>query len=129
VTGARCVMSDSPMALIELDVLDRDLRHGCPNWIDVTGQAFRLGLGNHRKVNLRWQRRFTRYLLSGDRLTLFRPANTGISRELHYIIVSLPRLALAHHFGIFDSSRPWSPRTRRLYQHLMTHRLAPPPVP
>ena len=29
--GYRCVMSDSPMALIDMNALSRDLKHGCPN--------------------------------------------------------------------------------------------------
>ena len=40
VAASHCVMSDSPMVLIELNVLTRDLRNGCRNWIDVSGRTF-----------------------------------------------------------------------------------------
>lgn len=34
----RCVMSDSPMALIELNVWSRD--HGLQNWVDESGRTY-----------------------------------------------------------------------------------------
>ena len=118
VAGARCVVSDSPMALIELDVLDRDLARGCPNWIDVSGQAFHLGLA-HRQGDPAWQRRLTRYLLSGDAVTLLRATDTGIGPDLRRIIRGLPRRAVRGHFAVYDSSMPLPPRTRRLIGRLM----------
>lgn len=118
ITDAHCVMSDSPMALIEMNVLDRDLARGCQNWIDVTGQAFRLGL-THQGTDLAWQRLFARYALSGDAVTLFRPSNTGISPELHGIFASLPRRAISGDFVVYDTSTPLPRRTRRLLDSLM----------
>jgi hypothetical protein len=124
VTAAHCVVSDSPMALIELDVLDRDLARGCPNWVDVTGQAIHLGMPRDRILSVVWQRRVVRYLLAGDVLTLFRPLNTGVSPELDRVIGSLPRLATDGDFEFYDSSKPLPRQTRQFIADLMTQPLA-----
>jgi alpha-1,2-mannosyltransferase len=81
VGGARCVMSDSPMGLIELNALSRGLAAGCPNWIDVTGRTY--GPDNSdrpRSKNAGWQRDLTGYLRSGDAIIIVRRRSTGISR-------------------------------------------------
>jgi alpha-1,2-mannosyltransferase len=83
----RCVMSDSPMALIALNALDRNLASGCPNWIDVTGRTYASdmdvrgqdGRPVHRIANLRWQRALRDYLLSGDVVVIMRAKDVGIS--------------------------------------------------
>ena len=36
----RCVLSDTPIVLIEMNVLSRDLRNGCPLHPDVTGYTY-----------------------------------------------------------------------------------------
>lgn len=78
VAQARCVMSDSPGALIELDALSRGLAAGCPYWIDVTGLTYDADRAPVPRVeNVRWQRDILRYLRSGDAVVLARPA-TGI---------------------------------------------------
>ncbi len=85
VTGLHCVMADSNMALINLDVLTRDLDNGCKNWVDVSGRTY--GVDVLRRPNGRfysrvrnpvWQRDLTQYLLSGDAVIVVR-ADTGIS--------------------------------------------------
>jgi hypothetical protein len=47
-----CVLSDSPIALIEMNVLSRDLRNGCRVRVDVTGYTYEgeLALGPDDKV-------------------------------------------------------------------------------
>ena len=89
VAGSRCVMSDSPTVLIELNVLTRDLEDGCRNWVDVSGRGYGLdrtylrdGQPVSRAANRTWQRRLTRYLYSGDTLILYRPTATGIGSAL-----------------------------------------------
>jgi alpha-1,2-mannosyltransferase len=80
--GRRCVMSDSPAALIELNVLSRDLAAGCPNWVDVSGRTYDVDASSggevSRRRNARWQRDVSRYLLSGDAVILIRTA-TGLA--------------------------------------------------
>jgi alpha-1,2-mannosyltransferase len=99
VSASRCVMSDSPIVLIELNVLTRDLRNGCPNWVDVSGRTYghdatyRHGQLVSRAKNRKWQRNLTRYLYSGDTLILYRPHATGIGRELRHKLAATPILA------------------------------------
>lgn len=79
VASSRCVMSDSPMALIALNVLSRDLRNGCQNWVDVTGRTYGADKSDTtRPRNIRWQRDLYSYLSSGQTLITIRPA-TGIA--------------------------------------------------
>ncbi|MGN6608622.1 MAG: hypothetical protein ACTHMS_16630 [Jatrophihabitans sp.] len=84
VRGERCVMSDSPMALIELDVLTSDLEHGCRNWVDVTGRTYgpdapRPGGPTARSQNQRWQDDLVRYLRSGDAVIIWRGGADGLT--------------------------------------------------
>jgi len=87
VTTVRCVMSDSPMALIALNALHRNLVNGCPNWIDVTGRTYASDMNvrdrDGRRVpridNPRWQRALRDYLLSGDAVIIIRAGDVGIS--------------------------------------------------
>lgn len=87
VTDVRCVMSDSPMALIGLNALDRNFVNGCPNWIDVTGRTYASDMNvrdqDGRPVaridNPRWQRELRDYLLSGDAVIIIRAKDVGIS--------------------------------------------------
>ena len=87
VANVRCVMSDSPMALIGLNALDRNLANGCPNWIDVTGRTYASDMSvrgqDGRRVariaNPRWQQALRDYLLSGDAVVIMRATDVGIS--------------------------------------------------
>ena len=83
VAHLRCVMSDAPSGLIEVNALDRDLSHGCPNWIDVTGRTYGIDKprvhGQSRRANKHWQSDLRRYLLSGDAVILVRTAQSGTS--------------------------------------------------
>jgi len=79
VAGVRCVMSNTPSALIYLDVLSSGLAHHCPQWVDVAGRLYGPdATGSSRPhagagTNARWQRDLTRYLLAGQRVVLFWP--------------------------------------------------------
>ena len=87
VAGLRCVMSDSPMGLIELNALTRGLAAGCANWIDVTGRTYGPNRSDKpRSQNLGWQRDLTRYLRSGDAIIILRWRSTGISRATYAAI-------------------------------------------
>jgi alpha-1,2-mannosyltransferase len=84
VAPLKCVMSDAPSGLIEVDALDRGLGNGCRNWIDVTGRTYGADKaprdGQSRLRNKRWQRDLRRYLLSGDAVILVRTAQSGTSK-------------------------------------------------
>ena len=87
VRDVRCVMSDSPMALIGLDALSRNLANGCPNWIDVTGRTYASDMNVRgedgrrvsRVANPRWQQALRAYLLSGDAVIILRANDVGLS--------------------------------------------------
>ncbi|SHG09314.1 Protein of unknown function [Jatrophihabitans endophyticus] len=89
----RCVVADSPAALIQLNVLSRGLRNGCPNWVDVSGRSYdvdRSGLGRRRSPL--WQREIRDYLRSGQAALVIR-GKTGLSRETRDAIRRWPVLA------------------------------------
>lgn len=109
VAGARCVLADSPMALIELNTLSRGLANGCPNWVDVNGRTYDLdaperGAYVPRTRNRKWQADALRYLLSGDAVILIRPA-TGLNTHTIRAITSHPVLARSHGYTIYRSGR------------------------
>jgi alpha-1,2-mannosyltransferase len=84
VADTRCLMSDSAMALIQLDALSRSLAHGCRNWVDVTGRTYGpdkpASPGISRRNNARWQADLRAYLLSGDAVIVIRSEGTGLSQ-------------------------------------------------
>lgn len=110
VTRSRCVMADSPMALIALNALSRDLAHGCPNWVDVSGRTYDVDAlhGGHfrtRAHNARWQHDLRRYLLSGDAMILIRSA-TGVSTATERILTAYPVLERSHGYTVYRVNRP-----------------------
>jgi hypothetical protein len=82
-------MSDSPMALIALNLLDRNLANGCREWVDVTGRTYASdmkirgpdGRPMPRVANLRWQRALADYLRSGQAVIITRRNDAGISKS------------------------------------------------
>jgi alpha-1,2-mannosyltransferase len=99
VENVRCVMTDSPMTLIELDVLSHDLADNCPNWVDVSGRTYDVdapppGHFAARSVNTRWQTDVRRYLLSGQAVIITRRL-TGLSPATKRAIDRLPVLEAA----------------------------------
>ncbi|WP_156043642.1 glycosyltransferase 87 family protein [Cellulomonas sp. URHE0023] len=75
---AGCVQADAPAALALLDVLSRDLDHGCDVAVDLSGQTFdaghtdRSGAPVARIDNRPWQLDARTYLTSGDAMVLAR---------------------------------------------------------
>ncbi len=87
VRHARCVTADSVGALVQLDVLGRDLRRGCPVVVDVGGlshdrdaAAIVDGRQTPRRTDLRWQRDVRGYLESGAAQVLVRRHYDGFDR-------------------------------------------------
>ena len=85
VARTRCLMSDSAMALIQLNALSRSLSNGCQNWVDVTGRTYGIDRpaaarsAVPRRANAQWQRDVRAYLLSGNAVILIRTDGTGLS--------------------------------------------------
>ena len=83
----RCVMTDSPMAQIELDALSRSFADGCPNWVDVTGRTYGADRSSQpRTRNPRWQRDAAAYLRSGGAVIIIRAHNTGLTAATYRVI-------------------------------------------
>ena len=91
----RCLISDSPAALIQLNALSRGLANGCPNCIDVTGRSYDLDATDESRArNPQWQRELRRYLFSGDAVIVVRPA-TGYSPATRRALARHPVLGAA----------------------------------
>lgn len=112
---ARCVAADSPQTLVQLDVLNRNLSRGCPDWGDVSGRTYDVdaapGAYRTRPDNPRWQASIRRYLLSADVFVIARGL-TGFSAATLRLLTSRPvvasrgRLVLREGCGA-DVSRRW----------------------
>ena len=108
VSAARCVTSDSPMLLIRMNVLSRDLDRGCEVWVDVSGTVLgpdamtrgRDGRAVPPERNARWQHDVTHYLLSGDATMVVRP-QTGLSAASWRLIEAHGVLAKAGNIVIY----------------------------
>ena len=104
-----CVMSDSPMALIGLNALSRNLANGCPNWIDVTGRTYASDMNVRgengrrlsRSANPRWQQALRDYLLSGDAVIIVRAEDAGIGPSTWHAIIGGGILAADGPYFIF----------------------------
>jgi hypothetical protein len=71
-----CVTADDPAALVEMNVLSRNLNHGCTFVADIGGYsyelAYRRGHGMARRFDAAWQRAYLDYLRSGTEALAFR---------------------------------------------------------
>ncbi len=114
VSDVRCVMSDSPMALIGLNALDRSLGNGCVDWVDVTGRTYgadmdvrtRDGERVPRVANPQWQRALRDYLRSGEAVIVARPKDAGISPATWDAIRSGGVLATAGPTTVYGVTSP-----------------------
>jgi hypothetical protein len=82
---AGCLAADDPAALIELDRLSSDFRHGCQVAVDVTGATYDwLDPGGAaaawvpRAKNGAWQRYLYQYLSSANGFLITRPSGDGL---------------------------------------------------
>jgi alpha-1,2-mannosyltransferase len=112
VASQRCVLSDTPMALILMNVLSRDLRNGCAVRLDVTGYSYegRIALGPdgrllERRQNPAWQREVLGYLTSGDAVILARP-DTGLSSASRRAITRWPVAARVDGYTVYRRPGP-----------------------
>jgi alpha-1,2-mannosyltransferase len=104
----RCVLSDTPIVLIEMNVLSRDLRNRCPLHPDVTGYTYEgeLALGPQdqvlaRRNNPAWQREVLSYLKSGNAVLLARRKGTGLDHASMRAIKRWPVLARIDGYTLF----------------------------
>lgn len=99
-----CITADDPTYLIAMNVLSRNLRDGCPVWIDPTGIAIdRAGNATDKPYasasNPLWQQSVMAYLLSGDATMVARQA-TNLNRSSRTQITRLPVIVSANGFTL-----------------------------
>jgi hypothetical protein len=100
---ARCVQATSPMPLILLNALSRDLQNGCPQWVDVSGRTYSIDRGQHyvdRSVNQRWQRDILAYLLAGQQYVLVDTVREGLNARTMAILRKGPVIARSPSFAL-----------------------------
>lgn len=113
VRNVRCLIADSPMALIELNTLSRGLGNGCPNWVDISGRTYGIDAPADGRVvtrmhNQRWQIDLRRYLLSGDAFIVIR-SGTGVSAATRTYLDTYPTLARSPGYVIRRSTKTHQP--------------------
>jgi hypothetical protein len=106
-----CVRADDPGALIQLNVLTRDLRRGCEVPVDFTGltyyQPIRRADGSTvpRSRDRRWQRRARSYLTSGAATVLVRRTGNAFDRTTRERLAALPVLGRVGRYTVLGPPR------------------------
>jgi hypothetical protein len=107
-----CVRADDPGALIQLDVLSRNLRRGCTVHADFTGITYdRLARQDadgdpvSRRRNRAWQRYAQDYLLSGSATVLVRGSANGFSTATTASLRALPVLGRVGRWTVLGPAR------------------------
>ena len=81
VGSSRCVTADSPVLLVELDRLGRNVRERCPVVLDPSGNAYDLDRGDAAKRDVRpgYQAAMEAYYASGGAALFIRGADARLS--------------------------------------------------
>lgn len=103
-----CLTTDWPMALIQLDRLQRDIDRGCRFVVDLGGYSYYLVDSPYhlesRRKNLDWQELALAYYRSGDAVITVRfDTSSGFSERTARIIESWPVIVRA---GGYEIRRP-----------------------
>jgi hypothetical protein len=104
-----CVAADNQVALIEMDVLGRNLERGCPSVFDVTGYSFALPRTRAEPILQRddevWQQWLMNYLQSCDAVVMvnYRPG-------VHLSSATAKEVESWHELIQVGNARVWSPR-------------------
>jgi hypothetical protein len=78
-----CVRADDPTALVEMNLLTKELRAGCPIPVDLTGITYdRLRAPVGRRYNRAWQSYLYHYLTSGSAFVLTGRKGDGLAPEI-----------------------------------------------
>ena len=108
VTGARCVTSDHPSALILTNRVATNISNGCPLVVDLGGTAHHLRpsrAGASRARNQAFQAFALEYLASGDRTIIARfTQNNGFNENTSKMVNSWRLLAQSGRYAVRVSS-------------------------
>ena len=109
--SSHCVTADSPVDLVLLDVLSRDLARGCRVMVDVSGLTYDRDSASAqaagrlpRRRNRAWQHDLRAYLLSGDTTLLSRPHADGLSAHTLRVIDGLTVLGRGAGYELLATS-------------------------
>jgi hypothetical protein len=106
-----CLRADDPGALIQLNVLTRDLRRGCEQPVDFTGITYYRpakradGSIISRGKNQQWQRRARAYLMSGSGTVLVRRTGNGFNKTTREQLKALPVLGQVGRWKVLGPPR------------------------
>jgi alpha-1,2-mannosyltransferase len=100
-----CVVSDFPMALIQMNLLRRNLDRGCRYEVDLGGASYHLEAGadkeKPRNRNDAWQAYALEYLRSGEASIIVRfSSGVGFSRKTARVVRSWPKIGRAGDYPI-----------------------------
>ena len=100
-----CVVTDLPMALIQMNLLRRNLDRGCRLEVDLSGASYHLDAGddkeNARDRNRVWQAYAMDYLRTGDVAVIARfSSGVGFSHRTAKVVRGWPELGRAGRLAI-----------------------------
>jgi alpha-1,2-mannosyltransferase len=100
-----CVLTDFPMALIQMNLLRRNLERGCRFEVDLGGASYHQAPGPEkekpRHENEVWQAYALEYLRTGDAVIIARfSSGSGFSPKTAKIVRSWPELGRAERYVI-----------------------------
>ena len=100
-----CVATDYPMALIQMDLLRRNLERGCRFEVDLGGASYHLDADAYedmpRDRNEVWQAYALEYLRTGDAVVIARfSSGVGFSPETAKVVRGWPELGRSERFVI-----------------------------
>ena len=113
----RCVLSDAPMSLIDMNLLSRDFHNGCPNIVDVNGFLYDLLRGLPRskygQAKLTYNDYMRNYLRSGNAVVFLRSTHSiNLSRATVDAIVHNGLIVDDQGHGLYRVTGPVSAAAR-----------------
>jgi alpha-1,2-mannosyltransferase len=119
-----CVVTDFPMALIQMNLLRRNLARGCRYEVDLSGASYHLEAGadeeQPRARNHVWQAYALDYLRSGDASIIVRfSSGVGFSQKTARIVRSWPKIGRAGPYAIREPQP--SPGPVKIGSELIAH--------
>ncbi len=119
-----CVVTDFPMALIQMNLLRRNLARGCRYEVDLSGASYHLEAGadeeQPRARNHVWQAYALDYLRSGDASIIVRfSSGVGFSQKTARIVRSWPEIGRVGPYAIREPQP--SPGPVKIGSELIAH--------
>jgi alpha-1,2-mannosyltransferase len=100
-----CVVSDFPMALVQMNLLRRNLARGCRYEVDLSGASYHLEAGTDKEKpryrNRAWQAYALEYLQTGEASIIVHfSSGVGFSRRTARVVRSWPKIGRAGPYAI-----------------------------